>query len=101
MSKKHMVKVNVYSSRVSDLPETVVGMAALWEDITTKIPHEYRESAEVDYDEGDDWASLDVYYYRLETDAEQEIREAKEQGYELVRQAKDLRLLAELKAKYE
>lgn len=70
------------------------------------IPEEYRSNAEIEIEREDPWEpggplEIHIYYLRLETDEEEFTREKYNKLSEESKVAAELRLLADLKAKYE
>lgn len=70
------------------------------------IPEEHRSNAEIEIEREDPWESggpleIHIYYLRLETDEEEFTREKYNKLSEESKVAAELRLLADLKAKYE
>lgn len=70
------------------------------------IPEEYRANAEIEIEREDFWEDsstleINIFYHRLETDEEEVTREKYNKLSEESKIAAELRLLADLKAKYE
>ncbi len=71
-----------------------------------EIPSEYWASANIEIDsrsvcEGSSYASIEIYYVRPETDEEMAFRESEELFIKEAQKKRELRTLADLKAKYE
>ena len=85
-------------------PEPLLEFASWVGKLVSSVPIEHLASARIEFgssvshDMG--MVTLEVWYYRPETDAEMQAREVEEQQAAVARRAKELRRLADLRAKY-
>ena len=103
------IKVEVFNEEQYDgewPSENGAEFIAWFQEKLESIPQEFRGSAKIELDsvsgyEGSSYASIEIYYYRPETEEEAKVRESKSQyRAELLRQ-RELRQLEELKRKYD
>lgn len=102
------IKIEVFKKEQydGDWPEENAFQFLTWfEEKINSIPEEFRETAKVELEpvsgyDGGSYASIEIYYYRPETEEETKVRESKEKNRaELLRQ-RELKRLEELKRKY-
>ena len=101
MSERKTTRVEVETIFAGDYPNTLSEFIAILCAHRESVPEKWRESAGVEFGGGDDFAWIEIYYDRPETDEQMAKRMA---GYvDRTREARerDLRQLAALKAKYE
>ena len=103
---KQIVAVCVYSDDDKcNLPTNVRGFMAFWNEKLDLVPEEYKESATIDIDAKPfcDFANLsvEICYYRSETDEEEQQREQREREQAERRRQKELKELDRLRQKYE
>ena len=85
--------------------ENAIKFLAWFEEKINSIPKEFKDSAKVELEAvssygGCAYASIEIYYYRPETDEEEIARKAKEQNKAELQKQRELRQLEELKRKY-
>lgn len=108
-SERKLAQVVVFSKEKYDgewPPEDAAGFLAWLQEKLSKIPPEHMASAKVEIDsassyEDSHYASLEITYWRPETDEEMAWRQEEIRRQEEMRRARDLDLLAHLKARYE
>lgn len=102
------IKITVFDKQQYDAEwpsEDAIEFIAFFQEKLASIPEEFRSSAIIEVDsisgyEGSSYASINIYYYRPETEEEVKVRESKAQNKaELLRQ-RELKQLEELKRKY-
>ena len=104
------IKIEVFKKELFDYDgvwpeENAVKFLAWLEEKINSIPKEFRNSAKVDFEAEPGYAenasaTVEIHYYRPETDEEEIARKAKEQNRAELRKQQDLRQLEELKLKY-
>jgi len=102
------IKIEVFKKDQYDgeWPEENAAKFLAWfEEKINSIPKEFRDSAKVELEavpgyEHCAYASIEIYYYRPETDEEEIARKAKEQNRAELKKQLELRQLEELKRKY-
>jgi len=100
--EKVEITVDVFSECYCEIPTRAIEFMKFWQDKIDQIPSEHMETARVEIDSDYDQGSIDVEisYRRIETDYECTERMEREQHFSNQRKNKDLKLLAELQAKY-
>jgi len=103
---KILKSVTVYDEDIEyKAPESPKEFMAFFQNKIDLVPDESIDSAFIKLEAGSSYGcselSLTVGYSRLETDEEERIREASLQAQSEFRKKKELRLLSELKEKYE
>ncbi len=107
MAKKEQKRVNLIEGDHSTelvsgkIPDIISKLQTL----ATKAPEEYRDQIYIELESFDYWGcpaiSLDAYYYRDETDTEQEERLARERATQEQRDRHERAELERLKKKFE
>lgn len=95
-------KIEIYSDTFYGMPEKMIEFVEYFQDKLESIPEEYRESACVDIEAGDEYSSgsLKIYYMRPETIEEEKFRKEQEQNREDDNKRWELKKLVELQKKY-
>ena len=101
-----LIRVSIFKEDALgwEVPENPDEFLSYWEEQFKRIPIEYRRSARLEIEAGDEYGSPTVYYtltyVRPETDLEYDLR-VKEQRRKREEQLKeDMVLLAQLRARY-
>lgn len=82
-------------------PDNLVEHIAWCQKLLDAVPEEYQDSATIDID-GEEYSVLiSVYYEKLETEEDVLVREERVRKAEAVNRTQELRLLRDLKEKYE
>jgi len=103
---KKNIKVIVWESEscVYDLPTNPQKFLKWWVDKFNSIPEEYKESASINCDVSTYYDSpmfsVEIYYYRIETDDEEAIRLEIEKVHQKTIKSKELLQLKKLRDKY-
>ena len=105
---KQQTRVTVFDKEQYDgewPPEDATECVAWFAGKLEAIPPEHRATAKIVIDsaggyDGSHYGHIEIYYMRQETDEEMASREKAEQRRQQKQKESDLRMLAELKAKY-
>ena len=107
MTKRERKKVTVFSAESGNngwLPENFQQAIAWLQEKFDSIPAEYRETATIEIDSGtyydSTYSSLEIEYFRPETDEEMNSRVANQQSRAEEERRREIDLLERLKAKY-
>jgi len=99
-------KITTFSSEsiVYAMPSKPTEFLAFWEEKFNEVPEEYRDSTEIEFEADMDYdsviSSVEIYYYRPETEEEKEEREARETQARMINEARERQQLALLMEKY-
>lgn len=91
----------LYGDNANWPTESLLGFRDWLNEVIKSIPEEYRSIATFVIDHTDDNTYIEVGYKREETNEEERWREEQESAKELAIEARERKILAVLKAKYE
>lgn len=104
---KRNIRVEIFSERscAPDFPEDPVEFIQWWQDKFNMCPLEHKSSLKVEFTTGVYWdspsISVDIYYYRTESDEEYSSRINATNKRERLMMDKELKELERLTAKYK
>lgn len=107
MGERQSIRITVLDTEQCDgdwPPETAAEFMAWWQSMIDRIPEEHRSEARIEIDTtagyDRDFAHLEIYYLRPETDEERAARVQAEQARAEAREAQERARYEALKAKF-